>query len=72
MSDLPKFVFTCMKEGPTVLFPDDELADTTCTRQKGHSHQHQWWSDDGTVVIRWEDEWSFAPLNVKRKERKRK
>lgn len=60
MGSKPKFVFTCMKEGPTVLFPDDELADTTCAQQKGHSHEHQWWSDDGTVVIRWEDEWSFA------------
>lgn len=61
MSDKPKWVMGCMREGPTVLFSDDELADTSCTRQRGHSHEHQWWSDDGSVVIRWEDQWSFGP-----------
>ena len=56
----PKWVLSCMSDGPSVLFPDDELADTSCQRQKGHTHEHRWFSDDGSVIIRWEDEWSFA------------
>jgi len=42
------------------MFPDDELVDVSCTKQKGHTGQHHWWSDDGTVEIRWENDWSFA------------
>lgn len=61
MTNSPTFVLGCMNEGPSVLFPDDELADTSCNDRQGHKGEHQWWSDDGTVVIRWKDEWSFGP-----------
>lgn len=55
-----KWVLSCMHNGPSVMFPDDELADLSCTKQRGHTGQHHWWSDDGTVEVRWEDDWSFA------------
>lgn len=48
-----------MAEGPSVLSPDDELADTSCLRKKGHTHEHQWYSDDGSVLMRWDDDWSL-------------
>ena len=55
-----RFVFSCMHSGPSILFPDDEYVCVSCERHKGHTHEHRWFSDDGSVVIRWEDEWSFA------------
>ena len=57
---LTKWEFVCMAEGPTVMVDDDFALDTSCQRQKGHSHEHRFFSDDGSVLIRWDDEWSFA------------
>ncbi len=57
-----KFEFVCMADGPTVSM--GELThDASCTQQRGHNHEHRWFSDDGSVLIRWDDDWSLDDAN---------
>lgn len=59
MSDKLTFVLVCSAMGPDIMFPDDELVTIACERNQGHTQEHRWHSDDGSVVVRWEDEWSL-------------
>lgn len=60
MSEKPKLVLGCMADGPHLWQVSDEdeiFQKISCTRQKGHSQEHQWFSDDGSVRVTWFDEW---------------
>ena len=57
-----KLLWLCMSEGPEVLYPDDELAETSCVKTADHEGAHDWWSDDGSVTISWVNDWSFEPI----------
>lgn len=52
-----------MKTGPSFLDYEDEVQ-TSCTRQNGHTLQHEWWSEDGSIRLTWWDEFSFEPMEV--------
>lgn len=52
---------SCMADGPNFLLDDDgNVEETSCTRQQGHTMEHQWWSDDGSVRVTWFDNWKLG------------
>lgn len=54
----PRLVFACNVDGPSLI--DDQTGDEhqiSCNRQRGHTLQHEWWNDDGSVRVTWWDDY---------------
>ena len=62
-TERPALVWSCMADGPhiwQVTYEDEVVEETSCTRQRGHTQEHQWFSDDGSVRVTWYDEWKLG------------
>jgi len=54
------FEFVCGAEGPTFQTGATAEERTFCTRQRGHTLQHEWWNDDGSIRLTWWDGYVFG------------